>query len=410
MEMLDDVSTFTSPAVTIDIGVYSGISNHDNSNTNSANTNTRAKKSKKKKKKRARTRHATLTQIRAWKPVWNFYFAPKIGVDGKKKQIGTEERKKRWSIYQARMKKEFFRDIDDLAYTSEQTNMRRHSDALAYIRYVQVRKNKLDPSKLNTEQHQFYLEIGGGPHIDALIQAQNNIDSINKAAREAKQAEAIKQAKQNQSRKRTLSQMIEEDDVIDLNPGNNEPIVSNLELASIPDLESSSSNKHEPLLDRAVWEVRAKMDVHERRRLENIKLETFEITAQKLEAACSHMKTKYRFNPELIGAMTGTDSLDEQLKVAFDMWVSDNLALILHKTGDMDIFTQRVNLARQDQQEWLSFLAKWKLCRITSGDAFNAVWNLVAIDLGIAEVPGMPPGRTDSEFGNPNANPFAGFL
>ena len=87
--------------------------------------------------------------------------------------------------------------------------------------------------------------------------------------------------------------------------------------------------------------------------------------------------------PELIGLLPCAGTLEDQMTAAFDYWLNDNKAAIKSNVKELNVVSDQFVILRQDPQDWIIFLNKWKIIRILHGDNFAATWDFVTLELGI---------------------------
>ena len=332
------------------------------------------------KKKLKSNRHLTLAEIRGIIPVWKYHFDRRT-VNGHKKNWTKTENDAKWEVYKRKMRTEFGRAMKG-QQASEKKFIDRHTLPLAYLRYRQPQLRPMDPTKLTETQFEYYMEIGGKRKLEDLIREQNNIDSVEKADKRC-----------SRRRKRHHSDL--ENDDAHSNTGASSPtdslsIISGMPASlSMPGLDSSQSGhpkvESNQARDAALDQLHGGLNKFERELLEKKKVETFELFQQKLSAVSHHVQLQLKLQPELIGCMMGAGSLEDQLNVAFDFWVSQHVDQIKQKTGDLETFVNQVSAERHQDDQWLRFLTKWKLRRIAKGNTFQVSWDLIVTELNIEE-------------------------
>ena len=131
--------------------------------------------------------------------------------------------------------------------------------------------------------------------------------------------------------------------------------------------------------------VNNKMDVYEQELLDKKKLETFEITKQKVTSLKKCLGNILSNEPELIGFIPGIGTHIEQIENAFFYWLNKN-KLIIQNQADKEIFIQQIITLKNDMTEWNEFLSKWKLLRIFYNNNFNFIWNKMKMSMNITPV------------------------
>lgn len=360
----------------------------------------------KKKKKKTRGPQQTLVQMRGIIPVWNYYFEMPV-VNGKKKRMKSAERAARWETYKCKMIKEFKRPMNK-EFDSERTLIQRYTNPLKFLKYKTGKIHSLDPSELDDESFEYYKEIGGTDDVHQMLLLDANIDGLEAATRnlprKRKHDEMIEimddestvtmssqnENNDNRNHNRNGSQMNEFGDVIDEDydlPQNssalNTTVTSVSSLGNVP-----IENIKQERMDTALNTLRDGLKIYERELLDKKKTETFELFQEKMRAVEEHASGIYREKPELIGAMVGASPLKDQLNIAFDLWVSDNIQKIKERVWDLKDFWDQILAAREaDEEQWNKNLSKWKFKRIVLGNEFDVTWNFIVTEFGVEERP-----------------------
>ena len=138
-------------------------------------------------------------------------------------------------------------------------------------------------------------------------------------------------------------------------------------------------------MTEALYVVKDKMDMFEREQLDKKKIETFEITKQKMLAIKQSIETCLLNEPHLIGCIPG---IEEQEALAFDCWLGKYKHIIKDDSAiknELSTFIEQVNILRMDAVDWKNFLSRWKLRRIFHNDDFLVIWRETKNDLNINE-------------------------
>ena len=138
-------------------------------------------------------------------------------------------------------------------------------------------------------------------------------------------------------------------------------------------------------VDAALRKVNNEMDVYEQELLDKKKLETFEITKQKIMSLKRFLENILSNEPEFIGFIPGVGTHIEQIENAFYYWLNENKIIIQSET-DKQIFIQQILTLKNDMMEWNEFLSKWKLLRIFHNNNFNLIWNEIKVIMNITQM------------------------
>ena len=346
-------------------------------------------------KKVGRGRELTLPQIRSIIPVYNYYFKPQL-VNGRQKRMSKAERESKWQTYKTRMLTEFHR-VCGGSLDSERRLFRRHTDPMTYLKYKTGKHANLDPADLNPEQLEYYKEIGGMTDVQDLLRLSLNIDSLEKAAklpRKRKIHEVVDLSEGNSSgatisivnlnnhnrnhNGNQVEEVLENEnnldlDILDIQSGPFRPQTFSEEatLSQIPKMEQPGP------VDEAINKLNGGLTQYEKELLDKKKNETFELFQEKMKAVEGHTVSMYRNRPEMIGAMMSGGSLMDQMDIAFDFWIKDNLPKIRAHTFSLEDFTEQIATARENDESWRAFMRRWKLTRITQGSDFSMLWTLI---------------------------------
>lgn len=347
----------------------------------------------KKSKKKGRGPQFTLPQIRSFIPVFNYYFKVPT-VNGQKKRMPRAEKEAKWKTYRARMLKEFKRKVGE-KFASEVRFIKRHTDPMMFLQYKLGRYDNLDPADLSNEQLEYYKEIGGTSDVQEMLRLKLNIDALEKVTpRKRKHPDPV-DLSSDASNSATIS-LLNDDNHHDDRVNHNRRVSIDDDMSTIMDT-LSNGNEFQTFSEEAVVSEIPKMEnisamdtalntlsggftLYERELLDKKKSETFELFQEKLKAVEGHTVSLYRQRPELIGTMIGGSSLEDQMNIAFDFWVKDNMNEIRKRVFTVEDFTDQVTTARQKADAWYAFLMKWKLTRITAEDKFDVLWKLLVND------------------------------
>ena len=147
---------------------------------------------------------------------------------------------------------------------------------------------------------------------------------------------------------------------------------------------SSKRKPEKPELDRAIDQVAGEMDIFEQEQLLKKKIEAFEMTQEKVRALINSIKSLLGNEPQMIGAIPGIGSLDDQLQVFFDYWINQNKRIILSDVETLEMFFNQMMILKSDVMEYQTFLQKWKLMRMLKNDEFSSVWKWMVGELKIS--------------------------
>ncbi len=76
--------------------------------------------------------------------------------------------------------------------------------------------------------------------------------------------------------------------------------------------------------------------------------------------------------------MAGIGSLEDQLTISFDMWLSKYKQQITGRLLDINLFLDQISIMKQENPEdWSSFTAKWKTQMVINGTDFDTTWLFV---------------------------------
>ena len=341
---------------------------------------------------RVKNQHLTLAQMRGVIQIFNHYF-PK----NQKKRLNKEEKNRRWISYKNRIYREYKRIITG-KFSSEKALVKRYSEPLAFLKYKLKRNTNLQVTDLSKSDQDYFHEIGGVDDVNDLIKLTYNIDSVEKIAQNYQTT--------NSSRKRR--RLNELSDSVTLmrnnsqnqNHNHNEILSSDAQdyernitfppsLQNPPQLQPLAEQlkfeenvENDPLPD-ALNILNEKLDVFEREQMDKKKIESFEISKQRLAALKSSIESQLIHDPHLIGCIPGVEN---QETLAFDCWVNKYKDIIANDVSikdSIEIFIEQVTVLKSEVPEWMAFVNRWKLNRILFNDDFNKVWTKVKSDLGL---------------------------
>ena len=310
------------------------------------------------------------------------------------------EREAKWITYKHRMVNEFDRAIKG-QFSGEKKFIQRHTDPMAYLKYKLGRNHSLDPKELDKEQMQYYQEIGGKDDVQELLLIQSNIDSLSrtkgKLPRKRRHEEMLNLADSNNSSVMSTTQT---DNSHNHNRNHNRSGSQDIDLSFDEDydldqdimpsllsqrpLQEASEVKTEKM-NNALNVLSGGFEEYEQELLDKKKKETFELTQEKMRSVEEHTAGLYRNKPEMIGAMMGASPLEDQLNIAFDFWVKDNMTKIKEKVFDLEDFWNQILMEREDLHQWNKNLAKWKFKRIVLGNDFDVSWNFIVGEFHVEE-------------------------
>ena len=323
---------------------------------------------------RVRRQQLTLAQMRGVIQIFNHYF-PK----GKRRRMTTDERNRKWASYKNRIHQEYGRVITG-KLASEKALVKRYSQPLEFIKYKLKRATNLKVEDLSEANREYYYEIGGLEDVEELIKLTYNMDSIQKISNNFQNY--------NNQRKR---RRIDNSNDSNVNDNHNHNVNRNDENELKQDIQMINDEQIPPKLENdvklteALSLVQDKMDIFEREQLDKKKIETFEITKQKLKAINQSVETHFINYPHLIGCLP---SIEHQDSLAFDCWLNKYKHIILKDVAiknDLDLFVEQIIILKRDADDWNSFLIKWKMNRMFYNDNFHIIWTKVKNDLSILE-------------------------
>lgn len=286
-------------------------------------------------------------------------------------------------------------------YQSQVRKMARYTKPIPFLKYKLGRLDNLLPEDLTEEQYDYYKEIGGLDDVQEMLRLQINIDALEKALPRKRTHHQMISVDTDDDSSTTLSTLTDNLDNRNHNRSrrnshnnaerSNEVNLTDEELSRLEDdpealnfqtfseianISEIPKMENPSAMDTALNQLSGGWTQYEKEQLEKKKKETRELFQEKINTVQGHTASMYRNQPELIGTMAGSN-LDDQLNIAFDFWISDNLQNIKQKVYTLHDFTEQVSAARERKEEWTAFLQRWKLTRITSGNDFQASWDIV---------------------------------
>ena len=372
-----------------------------------------------------RSRHLSYGQIRGVIQLFRSYFDTPI-INGRKRRMDPQEKKARWASYKKKMIEQYGRVIKG-KFESEQAYIKRYSNPLEFLKYKLGRPRNLKLSDLKPSAMEYYKEIGGLDDVQELINQQANIDSVDKAAERLSKKRRFNELDSpalntfdlthasprshfnnhnfsndhvSHSNSDNHNHRIHHYDHNDQQRYNNHNNHNNrfnqqnlqFQFQSLPPLSQAASTNSTQIkadpnikIDNALDQLNDGLDVFEKELLEKKKSEAYQIATQKVNAIHHHLMKSFQVQPELIGCVVGAGNLEDQLNCAFDIWLKHHCSEIKQKTKDFEIFMDQVALAKQDQQEWSTFVSRWKTERILREDLFSRVWKYVQEYLNVEE-------------------------
>ena len=344
-----------------------------------------------------RNQHLSLAQMRGVIQIFNHYF-PK----NTKKRLKKNEKIKRWDSYKKRIYREYGRIITG-QFASEKALVKRYSEPLSFIKYKLKRSTNLNVNDLSPLDQDYYMEIGGMRDVNELIKKTYNIDSISKIQRVRKRqrldsptiSNEFNNSFEDQYDNNNHNKNKNRNDIINNVNDNEIRVLQNsnfsatnstaIDLSSVPPpIQQQSAprlfsvktekNTHSKNIDTALRNLNDKMDIFEHELLDKKKLETYQITKQKLMSIKNFIENILSNEPALIGFIPGIGHHMDQVEMAFYHWINRHKILI-HKDCEKNIFIEQIITLKNDTIEWNEFLTKWKLLSIFSNNKFELIWN-----------------------------------
>ena len=356
----------------------------------------------------SRGRAVTLATMRGVINLFNHYFK-QIDENGNRKKMTRVEKHRRWISYKQKIWDEYGRRVTG-TYASENALIRRYSDPLTFLKYRLKRARNLKVSDLSEMDQAYYREIGGTDDVNDLINRTTyNIDSIRSFSQPPAKRPRLErpniltgfhQALTTNSNQITNIQRVQNVDhnhnhnhtppqiMVSSHPRlqNNAVSVSAIDVNSNINSPSNSIKQkpEKPTLDPAIDQVAGEMDIFEQEQLLKKKIEAFEMTQEKVRALINSIKSLLGNEPQMIGAIPGIGSLDDQLQVFFDYWINQNKRIILSDVETPEMFFDQMMILKSDVMEYQTFLQKWKLMRMLKNDEFSSVWKWMVGELKIS--------------------------
>ena len=341
---------------------------------------------------RVRRQQLTLAQMRGVIQIFKHYF-PKDG-----KRMPKELVNRKWASYKNRIYQEYGRVIAG-KLPSEKALIKRYSKPLDFLKYKLKRVTNLRIEDLSEINKEYYYEIGGIDDVEELIRRQNNIDSVQKISNNfanynnaRKRRRIDLNAAHNNANNRVNDDSNHNHNHNRFNRNNQQPevqILNSSQNQAQNNNDDDSAMSIPPKLEKdekmteALTFVKDKMDFFERELLDKKKIEVFEITKQKLTAINQNVRTQLLNYPHMIGCLP---NIEQQESIAFHCWLQKYKHLIVKDSAvknKIEDFIDQIMILRLHDDDWKSFLAKWKLNRIFYNDNFNLIWAKVKNELNI---------------------------
>ena len=344
-------------------------------------------------KAKVTNKHMTRGQLRGIIPLFQHYFK-RVDANGNPVDMGEADKAERWIAYKNHVWREYSRNVT-IEYESEEQKIRRYSDPLVFIKWKLKRTKNLRVQDLSKRDYEWYKEIKGTDDVNELLERQKNIASMKSAAQKAK--------RRGRKRRRTIptSPVC---NPMGGNSNSHQPHVSMLNVSQdipvihMPELQSDAMSvsqgpvgesnpivnvDRKPRFGIALDKINGHMDLFEQSKLSKQKIETFEITQEKLKALFSISKSVIIEQPALIGLIPGCGCMNDQLLMAFHLWMDQNKTIIQGTVVDFQDCLRKLMLSELDQEQKSDFLSEWKVIRIFKADDFKDVWQWVCTKLQI---------------------------
>ena len=263
---------------------------------------------------RVRNQHLGLAQMRGVIQIHNHYFPKGTG-----KRMNKDEKNRKWISYKNRIYQEYGRIITG-KYASEKALVKRYSQPLSFLKYKLKRATNLNVSELSQADKDYFHEIGGIDDINELIKKTYNIDSVEKASENF-------QTLFGGRKRRRLNQANDNPNDNSHNTNSNNPQQGNdaehIDLLQFPPVTEpkTENGNSKPTLLPALSFLQSKLDIFEQEQLEKKKLETREITKQKIIALSETIEAQFNGKAHLIGCIPGIAGGDQE-KLAFNCWIN----------------------------------------------------------------------------------------
>ena len=348
-----------------------------------------------------------LGQMRGVVQIFKHYFP-------KGKSLKATEKERRFTAYKKKILSEYGRLVNT-KLTSEKALVKRYSEPIPFLKYRLKKTTNMKVSDLSPADQDYYHELGGKDDLSLMIR---NIDSVSRMSqtvsrRRPRQPKATSSHPAQKRRRIThdpsMSQSMElesehndnrnhnqgaavnraRDESLpigqDFNDGSRMPVLTSEELMLIPPkLEQKDSEN--PKLE-ALWHLRGQMDVFEREKLAKKKIETQEITKQKMAAVAEAVESQFLQRPHLIGSIP---SVENQGEVAFWCWLKHHKEEIMidpYIANDENLLQTHLVSLKDETAVWTRFLTKWKMWRILKDDQFPLVWRTMKEELKMPTEP-----------------------
>lgn len=329
---------------------------------------------------RVKNQHLSLAQMRGVIQIFNHYFPKTPG-----KRMNREEKNRRWVSYKNRIYREYKRIITG-KFSSEKALVKRYSEPLSFLKYKLKRNTNLRVSDLSKADQDYFHEIGGVDDINQLIKTTYNIDSVEKISSNFQHIPGSHKRRRlnDDSNHNRIENLNSETNMVDSEvhfigaAGNHVDYPPVLQQAA-----KIKTDVDDEQIPPALNLLNDKLDIFEREQVDKKKIETFELTKQKLLAMKSAVEAQFINDPHLIGCLPG---IEEQESLAFDCWINKYKHIILDDPAiksSIDVFIQQVITLKAEVPEWNSFINKWKLNRILFKDDFHIIWQKVKQELNI---------------------------
>ena len=355
-----------------------------------------------------RGRAVTLATMRGVINLFNHYFR-QLDEYGNRKKMTRVEKHRRWISYKQKIWDEYGRRITG-TYTSENALIRRYSDPLTFLKYRLKRSRNLKVSDLSETDQAYYREIGGTDDVNDLINRfTHNIDSIKSFSQPPAKRPRLERPNISTVSHQTLTtnsnQTTNVQGIQNVNHNHNQnynrhqfrvsshprlqtnviPVNANDANSNVSSPSNSSKRKPDkPELDQAIDQVAGEMDIFEQEQLLKKKIEAFEMTQEKVRALVNSIKSLLGNEPQMIGAIPGIGTLDDQLRIFFDYWMDQNKAIILSDVETAELFFDQMMILKSDAMEYQMFLQKWKFMRMLKNDEFFSVWKWMVTELNLS--------------------------
>ena len=329
--------------------------------------------------RKKRGRHMSLAQIRGIIRVYKSNFEQMV--DGKKRKFSKEVKEQKFKAYKKQLLHEFGRKMAG-TLKSEKKFIKLYTDPLTFLTAKNGKNATLDPSKLDPDQYVYYKEIGGTDDVEELFLRRSNVDSMSQAMQMLPQKRRRQHVVALEGEESLASTHLSDEDVLDdfqLPPALSQRIMPPLESSQT----TNSKMKRAQPRDAALHQLSDGLAIHEQQLFEKQKREAYQMLTQRMNAMSDHTQTELEKKPQMIGC--GIGRLDDQMNIAFDMWIHEHLSEIKERIRDIQDLARAVFQKRQHPDSWSTFLADWKLQRIISENDFTTIWGVIANHLEIGD-------------------------